>query len=762
MTSFLGKHAFRVALFRRHFASYFVLILIPVIVACTLAHVLVVRLIENDAQKLNDVMMARLSEQTDNAFNSLQTNMINMLATSNIRSLLKEEGNPSPENQQRSELIRSLREQLSKLESDQLAERAFLYFTGYDLVIDADSYTDKSYFFQLRYPLDAMAKHELLSGLNGRKMRDFVMTGTDHMSTVMSYPYNTDTPEVYLIVKVNKARLAALLDIPENWAAGTALLAGGEVLGQSRLSGEEARQMARLARQQTESHAQAAGFRTVGDQAVSIVPSQFDDSYAYLSIVDLPVLMKPAHVTQVISWSFLLFFVIVGSFVSYHLSRRIYKPIMEIRENLKLHRSADGQTMRTGGNDFDAIKRFSQLIVTENRKLSQRVDGMLPILQEYFIAKILLGEYKDALAIKFYAEEIDFDYARKASRTAYCIALHYDAFTDEPLSETSKTFLVAELKERIQGLIPSPVWLCQTKPELLVCVVEDDPLLHVTPVEHAEMIKLALKLHSKYYRATIGIGRKVHAIEHLHLSYDQALSALQRRGLHAEVEICGDSCSWEPPSCETFLSVQEINRVLNRYKSREYDQLLQGALLMLEEGLKRRVPAAQMKYLCADLLNTWIRALQSESKDFDVLFYAGLFEQLNRCMTGDELRRCFIAIHGQLFPEPEENSRIKKLTDILAYIHEHYHEELSIEQFASQLNMSVGHFSRTFKEEVGEKYVEYIARYRLQKAKELLLGTDLRIDDIAGLVGYWGRHSFIRMFRKYEGVTPAKYRTSHP
>jgi len=77
------------------------------------------------------------------------------------------------------------------------------------------------------------------------------------------------------------------------------------------------------------------------------------------------------------------------------------------------------------------------------------------------------------------------------------------------------------------------------------------------------------------------------------------------------------------------------------------------------------------------------------------------------------------------------------------------------------MNMSVGHFSRTFKEEVGEKYVEYIAKYRMNEAKRFLLETDMKIDDIAGKVGYWGRNSFIRNFRKYEGTTPAKFRSVH-
>ena len=125
-----------------------------------------------------------------------------------------------------------------------------------------------------------------------------------------------------------------------------------------------------------------------------------------------------------------------------------------------------------------------------------------------------------------------------------------------------------------------------------------------------------------------------------------------------------------------------------------------------------------MKYLLADVLNTWIRAVESERNELNVPYYSGLFERMNRRMTWDELKRCFEDIHGFLFRMPQANSRSQQFIEIVDYIHKHYDQELSIEYFAGMMNMSIGHFSRTFKEEVGEKYVEYIAKYRLMKAKQ--------------------------------------------
>ncbi|MGG3840879.1 helix-turn-helix domain-containing protein [Paenibacillus thiaminolyticus] len=747
--------SFQIALFWRHFANYFVIILIPVIVACALAHFLVVSLIEKDAQKLNNVVLSHFSEQTDTAFNALKTNMINMLSASNIRSLLKETGDDAGDNQRRMELIHSLREQLMKLQSDELVTRAYLFFVHHDLVIDADTYTDKAYYFDFRFPMNEAEKTAYLAQFSNKKMMEFTKTDSTSLSALMSYPFNTPLPDVYLVVEVNRDKLKNLIHIREKWVAGTAILgSGGDILSENGLVADG---ISRLPMPLTTG---TSKFLIAEDKAISLVKSRFDDSSFYLSLVDLPTLMKPAQVTRLISWIFLAFFVVVGSFVSYYLSRRIYQPIAEIKEGLKSHRATEPLQLGEG-NDYDVIKRYSRLIISENKELSQRVSGMLPIVQEHFVTKIVQGEYRDALSIETYGKEIDFAYAKKAARTVLCIALHFDPQVYGPLSETSKSFLMAELKDRMMQLVPSTTWICQMKPDLLACIIHKDPLLNLRPEEDANIIKVALQLYGSYFKATIGIGSTVHGMEELHLSYEHAVSMLQRRGLYADVEICSGQSSWDAPPFDTFLSVQDVNRILNQYKTREYDKLLQSAYEMVEEGVCQHATASQIKYLCTDILNTWVRAVETERKDFNVPFYAGWFERVNACMTVEEVKQCFREFHGLLFQSARPDERSRKLTDILAYIHEHYDEELSIEQFAGTMNMSVGHFSRIFKEEVGEKYVEYIAKYRLAKAKELLLQTDLKMDDIAAKVGYWGRNSFIRMFRKYEGITPAKYRALH-
>jgi hypothetical protein len=137
------------------------------------------------------------------------------------------------------------------------------------------------------------------------------------------------------------------------------------------------------------------------------------------------------------------------------------------------------------------------------------VSGMFPIVQEDFIAKMLSGEYRDHLSIELYAKEIDFYYERNVVRTVLCIEIQYYSWVLEQISETSKAFMMMELKERILKSASGTIWLCQTKPDQLACVVQHSLFLHFGPKEVSEFVELILQQFNPYFKATIGVGKKV-------------------------------------------------------------------------------------------------------------------------------------------------------------------------------------------------------------------------------------------------------------
>lgn len=90
----------------------------------------------------------------------------------------------------------------------------------------------------------------------------------------------------------------------------------------------------------------------------------------------------------------------------------------------------------------------------------------------------------------------------------------------------------------------------------------------------------------------------------------------------------------------------------------------------------------------------------------------------------------------------------------LGYIHSHYAQPISMAEVAGQLYRSPEHFSRQFKEEVGENFSAYLTRYRLDRAQDLLQTTDLPVAAVAAQTGYTTPGYFSRLYKKYKGISP--------
>lgn len=94
----------------------------------------------------------------------------------------------------------------------------------------------------------------------------------------------------------------------------------------------------------------------------------------------------------------------------------------------------------------------------------------------------------------------------------------------------------------------------------------------------------------------------------------------------------------------------------------------------------------------------------------------------------------------------------------MKYIEENIAADLSLEQIADALHISTSHLSRTFKKAGGISLTDYINQFRINKAKELLRGTDIYIYAISEMVGYHDATYFSSMFKKLVGVSPSEYR----
>ena len=91
------------------------------------------------------------------------------------------------------------------------------------------------------------------------------------------------------------------------------------------------------------------------------------------------------------------------------------------------------------------------------------------------------------------------------------------------------------------------------------------------------------------------------------------------------------------------------------------------------------------------------------------------------------------------------------------YIDENYMKELTLDDVSRVVNISSYYFSKVFKEETGENFIDYLTKLRIEAAKNLLKTTNKSMKEIALEVGYSDPNYFSRNFKKYTGKTPTDY-----
>lgn len=100
-------------------------------------------------------------------------------------------------------------------------------------------------------------------------------------------------------------------------------------------------------------------------------------------------------------------------------------------------------------------------------------------------------------------------------------------------------------------------------------------------------------------------------------------------------------------------------------------------------------------------------------------------------------------------------ARIKQM---LQFIQEHYASDISLASLAESAAISESECLRCFRGTIGTATIQYLKQFRVQKATELLAGTEKDVAEIGALCGFEDASYFTKTFRELKGCTPSAYR----
>jgi YesN/AraC family two-component response regulator len=163
------------------------------------------------------------------------------------------------------------------------------------------------------------------------------------------------------------------------------------------------------------------------------------------------------------------------------------------------------------------------------------------------------------------------------------------------------------------------------------------------------------------------------------------------------------------------------------------------------------------------LTATLNRIVESMNKTTEAVFGEGniVFLELKMCTDGQELKNKVHQLFDRVidFLDAENRKTEDDLSgQLLDYIHQNYSQDISLLDIGGHFNLSQCYISTLFKDITGENFKDYLSRYRIKRAKEILTeDPSVKNKDLAQQIGCNTVATLFRLFNKYEGISPGQF-----
>lgn len=260
-------------------------------------------------------------------------------------------------------------------------------------------------------------------------------------------------------------------------------------------------------------------------------------------------------------------------------------------------------------------------------------------------------------------------------------------------------------------------------------------------------------------RCCFAVSRTINDVRNLAQCYRAISDMLERNYFTASANVLFmDSYTLTPDVDEQFI-LQKLDRFCERFKTMGADELekeleeLVDCVVKETEGDEFRIKC----FLC-EICITLLR--QCNSREAEKEDAGRIMEEIN-ALTDVRLSCRYLfqfACRIREYERTEPSKENPLVSGALAYINEHYKENISLTQMAESLSANASYLSRLLKQETGKNFVDILSEYRVEKAKRLLSIPGSKAAEVCVQVGYKDYTYFYQVFKRLENISPSEYK----
>lgn len=481
--------------------------------------------------------------------------------------------------------------------------------------------------------------------------------------------------------------------------------------------------------------------------------------WKYVVAVDYNQVAKVSSYIQRLTLVIVFALMLIGMLFAYFISKNLYRPIYKIMDIFGQGEKNDEQEFI---DEFKVISEYICDMKQKNKKLMDNENENIRLIKEYYAQSLLLGVSLPDDMKNLLSGNGELSYKR-----FYAVVIYF-AYTDIMEKEYKQSYLeTSRIIGDVLGTVNEICWLltsiAQDRISVIINCDTDDILENAINTLFSEINKYNVK---RDYKISIGIGNSVENISRIRVSYEQAETALKYRIPDSRLQIL-----FAKNLGNTYLNDIYIYYPVADEKKLVYD-LLQGDYegvrktiehLALKNKLDISSTIKKIEYFNTQILNTARKSiLLSNLKDEEKFSLLMKFNENREFNEYDKMMNwvlyCYKTVSEAIL-KTKSNNKNEMIHSIIQYVDENYYKDISLDILSEHFGFNPKYISAYFKNNTGMNYIDYLNTVRIENAIHLIKGNrNLKISDIAQQVGFVSTNTFISTFRKYEGMTPGKYK----
>ncbi|MFX3636127.1 MAG: helix-turn-helix domain-containing protein [Candidatus Pristimantibacillus sp.] len=420
--------------------------------------------------------------------------------------------------------------------------------------------------------------------------------------------------------------------------------------------------------------------------------------------------------------------------------------------------------------DVDQLQMILRNIVADLLLEQKKSADMLQYKQKEAMNQSALKEkfLKDTLFQSYWKKEAWIEYARTSGVSLNAnnyvpLVLTIDRMStvakDRKMNEYTIAFSVENI---LQDLLEPSRWLMfrYSNKELVILYCSDDPARERQTIFFT--MQEAIAAIHKYLKISVSclLGRESRGPKEIQNALLLILKEPEHRFYLRESKVHSFEIAKFSKE-DLYADYAQLFAVINQNIALNEPDKLRNTLTDWANGVRRKgFHPSNVKEMVLQLLMDLQMKTKVTLKDHTFLSGEKLYDAVNAIDSLDHLEAWMIQHLNELLRRLSVFAISSKRAEVIKaqqFVVTNVTEKITLEEMANYLNLNSSYFSRLFKKETNQNFIEYVNMVKLQKAKELLQQSNKGVEEISDYLGYANKSYFIKLFKREMGMKPSEY-----